>query len=186
MHNNGIVSERIATIKRNNSNQLSEKVNRIESELLPDMKRAVLQTKEKGASSWLTVISIHGFALTKSEFRDALKIRYNKQLQEMPSTYPFGQKYDLNHTMNCEGGGFVAMRHNSVRDFEANLLKLIQNDIKIEPALQEIDNEIIEGRTGDEARPDIRAQGVWRQGQNAFFDIRLTNTLKKIKLQRQY
>ena len=27
----------------------------------------------------------------------------------------------------------------------------------------------------DEARPDIRTGGVWRQGQNAFFDIRLTN-----------
>ena len=27
-----------------------------------------------------------------------------------------------------------------------------------------------------DARPDLRARGVWRQGQNAFFDIRLTNT----------
>ena len=38
------------------------------------MKCAVLQTKEKGASSWLTVMLIqkHGFALTKSEIRDAL------------------------------------------------------------------------------------------------------------------
>ena len=44
-----MVSERIATIKRNNSNQLSGKVNRIE--LLLDMKLAVLQIKEKGASS---------------------------------------------------------------------------------------------------------------------------------------
>ena len=45
--NNEIVSEQMLTIKRNNSNQLSEKVNRIESKLLPDMKRAVMQIKEK-------------------------------------------------------------------------------------------------------------------------------------------
>ena len=66
--NNEIVSERIATVKRNNSNQLSEKVNRPESKLLPDMKRAVLQTKEKGASSCLTVIPI-----LKTELREAEK-----------------------------------------------------------------------------------------------------------------
>ena len=65
-----MVSERIATIKRNNSNQLSGKVNRIE--LLLDMKLAVLQIKEKGASSWLMIIPMqeYGFALTKSEFRE--------------------------------------------------------------------------------------------------------------------
>ena len=30
--------------------------------------------------------------------------------------------------------------------------------------------------SGDNARPDIRARGVWRDGQNAFFDIRVTNS----------
>ena len=94
MPNYKIVSEQIETIKRNNSHQLTEKVNRIECELLPDMKRAVLQTKEKGASSWLTVIPTqgHGFTLTKSEFRDALRIRYNTKLQRMPSKCPCSEK----------------------------------------------------------------------------------------------
>ena len=54
------------------------------------------------------------------------------------------------------------------------LLKTIQNDVDIEPALQVIDNERIDGRTGNEVKPNIRARGVWRQGQNAFFDIHLT------------
>ena len=35
---NKIVIERIETIKQNNSNQISEKINRTEIELLPDMK----------------------------------------------------------------------------------------------------------------------------------------------------
>ena len=143
-------------VKRNNSNQF-EKVNRIESKLLPDMKRAVMQNKGKGAYSRLTVIPIqeHGFARTKPEFRDALRIRYKKQQQGMPSKCPCGQKY-LSR--------FVVMRHNSVRDFEANLLNTIQNDVEIEPALQKIDNERIGGRTEDEVRPDIRARVVWRKG----------------------
>ena len=146
------------------------------------MKRAVLQTKEKGTSGWLTFIPIqeYGFAPTKSELRDALRIRYDKQLQGMSSKCPCGEKYDLSYAINCKRGGFVVMRHSNVRDFEANLLKTIQNDVEIEPVLQKIDNVRIDGRTGDEARPDIRARVVWRQGQNAFFDILLTNVNNKV------
>ena len=77
--------------------------------------------------------------------------------------------------MNCKKGGFVIMRHNNVRDFEANLLRTILNDVETEPSLQKIENEEVNGLTGDDAKPDIRARGVWRKGQNAFFDIRLTN-----------
>ena len=130
------------------------------------MKRAVLQAKEKDASSYFTLISIeeHGFAFTKSEFRDAIRIWYKKQLQERPRKCPCGQKCDLNHTINCKRGGFVAMRHNSVRD-----LKTIQNDVKIEPALQKIYNERIDGQTVDEARPNIQALGVWQQLSSIFF-----------------
>ena len=51
----------------------------------------------------------------------------------------------------------------------------MHNDVEIEPALQKITNEKIPGNTNDEARPDIRARGVWRPGYYAFFDIRLTN-----------
>ena len=57
------------------------------------------------------------------------------------------------------------MRHNNnIRDFEANQIKTIQNNVEIKPALQKIENERINGRTGDQGRPDIRARGVWRQG----------------------
>ena len=129
-------------------------------------------------------IQEHGFAPTKSEFRDALQIQYNKQLQGMPSKCPCGQNSTLNHAMNCKRGGFVVMRHNNVRDLEANLLKTIQNDVKIKPALQKVDNERIGGRTEDEAKPDIRAWVVWRQGQNAFLDIRLTNVNANSKKNR--
>ena len=84
--------------------------------------------------------------------------------------------------MNCKRGGFVVMRHNNVRYFGANLLQTIQIDFEIESGLQKIDNERIDGRTRDEARPDIRAQEVWRQKQNDFFHA----FFKKIKLSRQY
>ena len=50
------------------------------------------------------------------------------------------------------------------------------NNVEVEPKLQKIDNEGLNNLTGDNARPEIIACGVWRQGQNAFFDICLTNT----------
>ena len=49
----------------------------------------------------------------------------------------------------------MIIRHNNIRDFEANLVKKV---------------------SGDNAKPDIRARGVWRNGQNAYFDVRITNT----------
>ena len=42
--------------------------------------------------------------------------------------------------------------------------------------MQQVTGEIIEGLSGNALRPDIRARGVWRAVQNAFFDVRMTNT----------
>ena len=86
--------------------------------------------------------------VTKYEFRHELRIRYTKQLQGMQSKCPCSQKYDLNSAMNCKRGGFADMRHDNVEDSEANLPKTIQNDAETEPALQQKNNERIEGRTG--------------------------------------
>ena len=68
------------------------------------------------------------------------------------------------------------MRRDNVRDFEANLLKPTLNDVEVEPKLQKTDDEELNILTDNDARPDIRGRGVLRQGQNAFFDIRLSNT----------
>ena len=71
---------------------------------------------------------------------------------------------------------FVTIRHNNIRDYEANLLVKIHTDVETKPSLQPIDGEIVNGIPGDNAKPDVRARGVWRDDQNAFFDVRITNT----------
>ena len=38
--------------------------------------------------------------------------------------------------MNCKKGGFVSIRHDTIRDFEANLLKKVCAEVEIEPKLQ--------------------------------------------------
>ena len=79
--------------------------------------------------------------------------------------------------MNCKRGGFITIRHNDIRDFEAGLLSKVCSDVETEPALQPVTNEALQTGNiiGDEARLDIRARGLWRRGQNAFFDVRVTN-----------
>ena len=39
-----------------------------------------------------------------------------------------------------------------------------------------IEREIVNGICGDDARPDVGDGGVWTDGQNAFFVVRITNT----------
>ena len=73
-------------------------------------------------------------------------------------------------------GGFVIIRHNNIRDFEASLLSEIVRDVETEPTPQPVDGERLNGLVGDNAKPDVRARGVWRPGQNAYFDVRITNS----------
>ena len=80
--------------------------------------------------------------------------------------------------MNCKRGGFINARHDSIRDFETSLLSKVCTDVESEPHLQPVTTEILSGRssnTSADARLDIRARGFWRRGQNAFFDVRVTN-----------
>ena len=64
----------------------------------------VIQVKEKGASSWLTVSPIeeYEFTLTKNEFRDPIHLLCNKTLKAMPGQCPCGQNHDVTHAMNSK------------------------------------------------------------------------------------
>ena len=94
--------------------------------------------------------------------------------------------FNMTHALNCKTGGFITIRHNRVKDFEAQLLTEICNDVEIENPLQPLEGEIFNGLTSVNAGPDVRARGFWREGQNAFFDVRITNTKHEREKKRQY
>ena len=79
--------------------------------------------------------------------------------------------------MNCKRGGFISNRHDSLRNFEGFLLKEVCNDVQIEPPLQPVRGIQLHksANVKDDARLDVRARSFWREGQHAFFDIRVTN-----------
>ena len=43
--------------------------------------------------------------------------------------------------MICKRGGFIIQRHNVLRDLEAELLKMVCYDAKVEPGLQPVTGE---------------------------------------------
>ena len=56
-------------------------------------------------------------------------------------------------------------RHNEMRDLEAEMLKMVSNDVQIELVLQEINGEVLTPGTnrGTDARLDIHACGFWER-----------------------
>ena len=107
------------------------------------MQRAINQARDKGLSHWLSALPLEdeGFKLNKGEFRDALRLRYNKQLKRLPSNRPCGSKFDVCHALSRGRGGFVVMRHGEIRDITASMLNEICKDVEIEPRLQPITGE---------------------------------------------
>ena len=69
--------------------------------------------------------------------------------------------------MVCGHGGFIIQSHNELRDLEAEMLKMVCNDVEVEPVLQEITGEVLTRGTNKApgARLDIHARGFW-EGQN--------------------
>ena len=76
----------------------------IDSTLPSDLLRSVNQSRDKGASSWLTTVPLvdQGLVLNKQEFRDSLRLRYNMPLSDLPSKCVCGEKYTVCHALSCK------------------------------------------------------------------------------------
>ena len=74
--------------------------------------------------------------------------------------------------MVCQRGGFIIQRHNELHDLEAEMLRMVCNDVE-EPVLQEVTAEAL--NHGANKAPDARlfthARGFWERQRSAFFDV---------------
>jgi hypothetical protein len=64
-------------------------------------------------------------------------------------------------------GGYTVMRHNNVRDAEAEILRLVCKDVDIEPPL------IPSPELGDKSCLDICARGLWSGLERTLCDVRI-------------
>ncbi len=87
-----------------------------------------------GSSAWLTVLPLQdlGFNLNKRDFRDAVKLRHDWPVEDIPSTYLCGQVFTVDHSLICKLGGFDTQRHNELRELEAELLNKVCRDGALE------------------------------------------------------
>ena len=119
-----------------------------------------------------------GYTLNKQEFRDALCLRYNWKIHGTPRKCGgCGKDNDTAHALSCKSGGYVSFRHDAIRDTEAELLKEICRDVKIEPVLQQTKADLRRqtANKADQARADIAATGLWSTFERTLFDVRVTH-----------
>ena len=64
-------------------------------------------------------------------------------------------------------GGFSVLRHNNVRDTEAEILREVCKDVTIEPPL------IPSEKLGDRSKLDIGARGLWSGLERTLCDVRI-------------
>ena len=79
------------------------------SEVSSKTKRALKLANEKGSSTWLqtTPGKEHGFILNKQEFVDAMCLRYEWSLSNLPSLYACRQPNDMDHCFIRRLCGYV-------------------------------------------------------------------------------
>ena len=160
-------------ISSENHKSLQQKAEGIYKLLPPSLQRCFDQACEKGSSSWLSALPIadHGFHLNKREFRDALCLRYDWSLPNVPQHCSCGKHFSVDHAMTCHLGGFLTVRHNDIRDFTASLLMEVCHNVATEPTLHTLNGETFSYRT---ANTDAEARATLEQedfGQKAKMHI---------------
>ena len=141
-----------------------------------NLKRYIEMAGEKGAGAWLNALPLQsaGYTLNKQQFRDAIYMRYGWKIPGTPLYCGCGEKNDLDHILNCKVGGYVAMRHNNIRDLEATLLKEVCKDVRVEPDLLPVGERGTQSRkSATKARLDVSAVGVWSACERTFLDVRV-------------
>ena len=67
------------------------------------------------------------------------------------------------------------MRHNNIRDLEAELMKEVCRNVRTEPSLIPIDSNNMYNLEDDNKRPDVAGVGVWGPYEITFLDIMITH-----------
>ena len=146
-------------------------------------RQAATLVSEKSASSWLAALPLkrYGFTLTKSDFRDGLSLRYGWEPKNLPAKCPGGEPFTVANSLHCGNGGYTHMRHHEIRDTYAKIRKDVCFDVQVEMKFQRLEGEYFEHKstcTEDEARLDIRPNGLWScQFSRTYFDFKIFNPL---------
>ena len=170
------MKQQIAAVKSEKESRLKEELENIKQKAGTKMSRILELLQNKTAGKWLSTMPMQslGYDLNKQDFRDGIRARYDWDVPGTPNYCQCGQKNSMDHTLICKLGGYVGMRHNRIRDLEADLMREVCHDVKVEPELLPIENERTRrGNVADKARLDVSGVGVWGSYERTFLDIRI-------------
>ena len=167
-------------------NSLLQKRNECFKEHYDDLKSKETDPKflelarEKGSYSWLSALPLKrlGYVLNKQSFRDAVRLRYNWKIPNVPRQCSCGVQNDNDHLLICKKGGYVHIRHDALVQVEADIMKEARcKDVVTEQHLIPTKGDHLRARTekGDQSRMDIAATGVFSPMERTFFDVRVTH-----------
>ena len=155
----------------------------VERELDGRAWRGFHEGRMRGGSAWLSVIPMESLNLDLDgqTFRDAVALRMGVELPDpLPDSCPScGEPFSLAHALKCKKGGWVVRRHKEVvRAWMSYLRKGgFPNPIE-EPEIPPLRG--VTGRPATTLEPDARAdmlvRGVFREQENAFFDVAVLDT----------
>ena len=99
----------LLSTRKQKDDYITERFEQVKHSIPIKTKRAVELATEKGSSNWLTVIpltELH-YNLNRREFRDAVKLRYDWEIADMPTVCTCGDQFTVDHAMICRRGGFI-------------------------------------------------------------------------------
>ena len=174
------ITEIKVTLRRQKDEDYKQQFQEIYADASPKLKRCLDIAKEKGSSSWLTVLPLKslGYCLNKEEFYNSVHVRYNWRIARLPNNCVCGDKNDIDHALTCKRGGYSILRHNALCKTEALIMKEAGcTDVKLEPHLLPVDPLLYQKTTNtqDEARLDISARGIHGTFERTFCDVRVTH-----------
>ena len=94
----------------------------------------------------------------------------------MPFHCACGEKNSIDHCLICKKGGYVVLRHNTLRDTIAGMLEKVCSDVVTEPKLLPVTGEVLTPGTANranDARLDISARSFWYTLGRSLFDVRV-------------
>ena len=113
----------------------AEAAKSLEDKISAEQKFLMSVAAEKGISSWLTADPSpkYGTVLNKSNFRDAVCLRYGFKLDGLTTQCVCSADKTVGHALRCSSGGYQIVRHNEVRDVIAATMQDVFHDVEVEP-----------------------------------------------------
>ena len=143
------------------------------------LKTSIELASEKITSNWLTLLPLqeHNFSLHKTDFHDAVALRYGWDPARLPQHCACGTKFTVEHSFTCPKGGFPSIRHYEIHDLTASLLIEVCHEVVVGPNLQPVTGKQFILASEDGTRLGISANGFWRgHCEKTYIDVKVLPT----------